>query len=156
MNVIVREIASVPVRTTVGTWQAVVDLLAPQPSAGRDRLLELTNVAAVLIAEEYTTLAPIIVLPGSGPRVRVRTVHGLDGVDTQSDEMPLTAPPCAGEAWRISLPCGIEDIEEIRASLKPHPWAEVRDVTDGITAEAHASVRKDAPTFTIDIAEMER
>ena len=135
MSVMVRSIASVPVRTSTETWRAIVDLLAPTASPGRDRLLAVTNVAAILIAEEYTQQAPIVVTPAAGARVRVRTVHGTDAVDAQEDEIPLAVSPCAGTAWTMSLPCGIDDIDEIRGALRSHLGIEVRDLTDGIAVE---------------------
>jgi len=156
MSVMVRSIASVPVRTSTETWRAIVDLLARAASPGRDRLLAVTNVAAILIAEEYTQQAPIVVTPAAGARVRVRTVHGTDAVDAQTDEIPLAVSPCAGTAWTMSLPCGIDDIEEIRASLSTHSWITVRDVTDGITADPSEPSTKSAGSLVINYEEMGR
>lgn len=156
MSVMVRGIASVPVRTSTETWRAIVDLLAPAASPGRDRLLAVTNVAAILIAEEYIQQAPIVVAPAAGARVRVRTVHGADAVDAQADEIPLAVSPCAGTAWTMSLPCGIDDVEEIRASLSAHSWITVRDVTEGITTDPSESSTKSAGSLVIDYEEMGR
>ena len=60
-------------------------------------------------------------------------MHGLDAVDALAGEIPLAASPCAEPGWTMSLPCGIDDIDEIRGALRGHPGIEVRDVTDGIT-----------------------
>lgn len=129
-----REVAAIPVRTSVETWQAVSSLLARPGTDSRTRLEEVTNIAAVLITAEYTKQAPIVVMPGEGPRVRIRTVHGPDAEEARAQEIPLTLSPCAGSGWTMSLPCGVDDIEEIRAALGSHPGFEVRDVTEGITA----------------------
>ncbi len=128
-----RAVAAIPVRTSVETWEAITGLLAPADSAGRSRLESVTNIAVVLITAEYTQQAPIVVMPSNGPRIRIRTVHGVDAEEARTEEVPLTARPCADPGWTMSLPCGVDDIEEIRDALRAHPGIEVRDVTEGIT-----------------------
>jgi hypothetical protein len=154
MTVVSRAVAAIPVRTSAGTWQAVADLLAPPGSAGRRQLEEVTNVAAILIAAEYTRQAPIVVIPASGPRVRIRTIHGPDAAEASVDELPLAIRPCAQPGWEMSLPCGVDDIDEIRAALRGHAGIEVRDVTDGITLGEDTA----QPTgqWSISYDEMER
>jgi hypothetical protein len=156
VSVVIRNIASVPVRTSVGTWKAIVDLLAPAPGLGRDELLAVTNAAAILISEEYTAQAPIIVVPASGARVRVRTVHGEDAIATQSEERALTVSPCLGTNWSVSLPCGIDDVDEIRAALDAHTQITVRDLAEGLAVELPEQQAKSAGTITIDYEEMNR
>jgi hypothetical protein len=138
VSVVSRAVAAIPVRTSVGTWEAITDLLAPAGSVGRSRLEGVTNIAAVLISAEYTQQAPIVVMPSTGPRVRIRTVHGLDAAEAHAEEIPLTIRPCAEPGWTLSLPCGVDDIEEIRAALRSHPGIEVRDITEGITVDEPA------------------
>jgi len=133
MSVVSRAVAAIPVRTSVGTWEAITDLLAPADTAGRRRLEEVTNIAAVLITAEYTQQEPIVVMPSSGPRIRIRTVHGADAEEARTEEVSLASSPCAEPGWTLSLPCGVDDIEEIRAALRAHPGFEVRDLTEGIT-----------------------
>jgi hypothetical protein len=139
----------------VATWKTISDLLAPAGSAGRGRLDAVTNIAAILITAEFTRQAPIVVIPAIGPRVRIRTAHGIDATETQAGEIPLAVRPCADPGWTVSLPCGIDDIDEIRAALDRHPGIDVRDVTDGITVDEPA----DGPAgegWSIDYEEMER
>jgi hypothetical protein len=155
VTVVSRHVAAVPVRTSTATWGAVAGLLAPAGSAGRGRLEAVTNIAAILIAAEYTWQAPIVVIPAGGPRVRVRTIHGLDAVETLPEEIPLAVQPCAEPGWTVSLPCGVDDIEEIRAALSSHPGIEVRDVTDGITVGAPTAGGVGGE-WSIDSGEMER
>ena len=150
-----RTVAAIPVRTSVATWKAVTDLLAPEGSAGRERLGAVTNIAAVLITAEYTRQAPIIVIPASGPRIRILTTHGPDAAEAQVAEIPLAVSPCAEPGWTMSLPCGVDDIEEIRAALGRHPGIKVRDVTDGITVDEPAQGAA-ADGWSIDYEEMER
>jgi hypothetical protein len=155
VTVVSRTVAAVPVRTSVATWKAITDLLAPAGSAGRRRLEAVTNIAAILITAEYTQQAPIVVIPASGPRIRIRTAHGLDAAETQAGEIALAVSPCAGPAWTMSLPCGIDDIEEIRAALGNHPGIEARDVTEGITVDEPPESAA-AGGWSIDYEEMER
>ena len=133
MSVVSRAVAAIPVRTSVGTWEAITDLLAPADTVGRRRLEGVTNIAAVLITAEYTQQEPIVVMPSSGPRIRIRTVHGADAEEARTEEVSLASSPCAEPGWTLSLPCGVDDIEEIRAALRAHPGIEVRDLTEGIT-----------------------
>lgn len=155
MSVVSRAVAAIPVRTSVGTWEAITGLLAPAGSAGRRRLEGVTNIAAVLITAEYTQQAPIVVMPGSGPRVRIRTVHGLDAEEACTEEIPLAISPCAEPGWTLSLPCGVDDIEEIREALRPHPGIEVHDVTDGITVD-EPTPSSGAEEWSINYDELER
>lgn len=154
MNAVARNVAAVPVRTSVKTWEAIAGLLAPAGSPGRLRLDAVTNIAAILITAEYTGQAPIVVMPASGPRVRIRTVHGLDAVDALPGEIPLPASPCAEPGWSLSLPCGIDDIDEIRRALRGHPGIEVRDLTDGVTVEKPAAAEDVA--WSVNYDEMEK
>jgi hypothetical protein len=55
----------------------------------------------------------------------------------------------------MSLPCGVDDIEEIRAALSRHPGIEVRDVTDGITID-EPGADADGGAWSIDYDELER
>jgi hypothetical protein len=153
VNAVARTVAAIPARTSVRTWEAITGLLAPAGSPGRDRLDAITNIAAILITAEYTQQAPIVVMPASGPRVRIRTVHGMDAVDALADEIPLAANPCAEPGWNMSLPCGIDDIDEIRAALRGHPGIDVRDLTEGITAEETAAAG--AAAWSVNYDELE-
>jgi hypothetical protein len=155
MTVVARRLASVPVRTSVDTWTVVVELLTPAGGAARTELEGVTNIAAMLIAEEYTRDAPIVVTPHQGKRIRIYTVHGADAVDARDDEAPLAIYPLQEPGWAISLPCGIDDIDDIRTALDAHPNITVRDTTDGITVEATIGASA-AGSLEIDYEEMER
>ncbi|GGQ45267.1 hypothetical protein GCM10010267_04380 [Streptomyces griseorubens] len=141
MSVTARRIASVPYRTSSQTWQAIVDLLAPEGSPARSTLLSAGGPSAVIIAEEYTSGAPIVVLPVTGPRIRIRTVHGADAFDAAEDETPLMSRPLDQPGWTLSLPCAADDLDELRAALAGHSQITVRslddDVDDTASAQAH-------------------
>jgi len=156
VSVIARRIAAVPVRTSVETWRAIADLLAPTTSAARQQLDAVTNVGAMLVAEEYTALTPVIVQPASGARIRIYTVHGEDAIDAQAYEQPLASWPLDQPGWAISLPCGAVDLDEVRAALVGHPAFAVRDVADGIEAGQGDPQAAGAAALIIDLEEMSR
>ena len=54
----------------------------------------------------------------------------------------------------MSLPCGIDDIDEIRDALRGHPGIEVRDLTDGITVEETAPAAG-AAAWSVNYDELE-
>lgn len=156
MSVVSRRVSSVPVRTSVGTWNTVVALLTAADQAARTSLEAITSIAAMLITEEYTRDAPIVVTPATGPRVRIYTVHGATAIDGGEGEAPLATWPLAEPGWRLSLPCGIDDIDDVRAALAPYPFIDVRDTTEGITVDAGAPAPRTAGTVSINYEEMER
>ena len=155
MSVVTRRVSSVPVRTSVGTWNAVIALLTAPDHAARASLEAITNVAAMLITEEYTRDAPIVITPVAGLRVRIYTVHGTAAIDGGEDEVPLATWPLAQSGWRLSLPCGIDDIDDVRSALRPYPSIDVRDTTEGIAVDAAAASRVAGPV-SINHEEMER
>ncbi|MEW1568585.1 hypothetical protein AB0454_37130 [Streptomyces sp. NPDC093509] len=143
MSVIARRIASAPHRTSSQTWQAIVDLLAPNAGTARTTLLAVVGPSSVTIAEEYTSNAAIVVMPATGPRIRIRTVHGSDALDAAQSETPLSSRPLDQTGWLLSLPCAEDDLDELRAALAGHSQVSVRalddDVPDGIPAQARGA-----------------
>ncbi|MEV1285509.1 hypothetical protein, partial [Modestobacter sp. NPDC049651] len=108
MSVTSRQVPSVPVRTSVATWNTIIDLLTPAGADTRTELVAVTSTVAMLIAEEYTGEAPIVVMPATGDRIRDYTVHGPPAVEGE-DPAPLATWPLAEPGWRVSLPCGAVD-----------------------------------------------
>lgn len=168
MSVISRKMISVPVRTSVETWTAIIDLLSASDEPARNSLKMIGNVAAMLIAEEYTREVPIVVVPIVGDRIRIYTVHGTAAVEAEdTDETPLASWPLSTAGWTLSLPCGVDDIDDVRAALLPYPFADVRDMTEGITvnsasggavggaADAEPAVRRSG-AVVINYNELER
>ena len=132
MTTIARRVASVPVRTSVETWQAICALLAQPGTAAHGDLTAVSSIAAVLIAEEYTSAAPVIVTAGGSPRLRVDTVHGDDAPDAEADEEPLPLGSCENDDWAVSLPCAAVDLAEITSALDGSTRFTVRDLDEGI------------------------
>jgi hypothetical protein len=157
-SAISRRIAAVPARTSTETWQAIVDLLAEAGSEAHQELTAITSIAAILISEEYTRDAPIVVKPMSGARIRVRTVHGVDAIEAINDETPLYAGGLSEPGWSLSLPCGSDDLDEITAALSGMAAITVRDTSEGISASAadRTNVGARAAVPVIDLNEMGR
>jgi hypothetical protein len=145
----------VPVRTSVATWNTIIDLLTAPDASAAAELAGVTSTVAMLIAEEYTREAPIVVMPATGDRVRVYTLHGPAAVEGE-DPAPLATWPLAGPEWRISLPCGAVDLDEVRTALQPYPRFAVRDVTEGITAASVPPAPRTSGRVSINYAELER
>ncbi|MBX6750985.1 MAG: hypothetical protein IRY85_15150 [Micromonosporaceae bacterium] len=155
MSVVSRRVASVPVRTSADTWKAVVALIAAPNDDAHSTLTAISNLASMLIAEEYTRDAPIVVIPASGPRVRIYTSHGEAAIEGDDEaQTPLATWPTAQPGWLLSLPCGIDDIDDARRALEAYPNIEVRDLTDGITVDAGA--QSTAGRLLINYDELER
>lgn len=162
-SVIARRIAAIPARTSVETWQTIVDLLAPPGSGAHRELTTITSVAAILIAEEYTRRAPIVIMPAAGARIRVHTVHGVEAIEAIGEETPLYGGGLTQPGWRMSLPCGADDLDDITAELAAMPAITVRDLSEGLSVQAAgaADVAANAAPATgtmpfVDLTEMRR
>lgn len=145
MTVHARRIASIPRRTATGTWRAICELLSAPDSAPRHELQQVVGIAAALITEEYARDAAIVV-SGTGPQVRIYTLHGEAAIEADPlDENPLNHDPTSGD-WTMSLPCGEDDLEEARQAVACFPHVTVRSLVDESPATsgrlAESSVRR--------------
>jgi hypothetical protein len=136
---IARRIASVPVRTSSATWKAIVDLIAAPGSDAATKLLSIGGLASMVIAEESAMIAPIVILPANGPRLRIYTVHGEDAIDTEGLETPLSSYPTAEPGWTLSLPCPASDLQFAELATARLPEVLVRDMNDGLQVENSTS-----------------
>jgi hypothetical protein len=138
MTVYARRIASVPARSAVETWSAVVELIAPDPSSSaRSDLAAAAGIAHSVIASEVE--GPFVLF-GEGPRVRVYCVYGDDALlDDDVNENPLPHDPTEGD-WHLSMPCPPEDLEWVQRKLVSSTRVSARDenadVDDGGYAES--------------------
>jgi hypothetical protein len=128
VTVLARRFASTPVRSTSQTWAAIRDVIAPDPGEARDELGAATGLMAMLIAEEATRTRPLIV-SGSGPMVRIYTLHGEDALDDEPNETPLPHVPTTG-SWKLALAVSDEDAKWVAGELErfPHLTLTVPDV----------------------------
>lgn len=128
---VARTFNSVPARTAVATWRAIVDLIAPSVGEARTELLSIEGVACSLITDKAMT-APIIVT-GKGPRVRIYCVYDDDAIEGDSaNESGLATNPTEGD-WAVSLPCDDADLTWVQSALADRSTRIVaRDKSKGI------------------------
>jgi hypothetical protein len=152
VTTVARRFASTPLRTATETWSAIVDILCPDAGEGRDELEGAAGVIAMLIADEATRARPIIVT-GTGPQVRIYSVHGPDAVDgTNVNEGGLAQNPTTG-TWTLVLPVPDEDVEWVTAKLAEWPHI----VVAGPSEESNAA--SEVPVVNmpvIDLTELRR
>ena len=136
-TVVTRRVAAVPHRTAGEAWTVVAALLATPGSAAHDELLAAAGPAVMLIAEEATAANPIVVTAGSGPRYRIYTLHGDAAISGDAGEQPLPTLPGQDDGWRVALPCGADDLDDVAGALAAAPH--VTAYAPGAPAEAGAA-----------------
>lgn len=157
MTVVARRVAAIPKRTSTDTWRAIVALLADPGSPGHAELTGVTNVAAMLIADECTRDAPIVVTAAAGPRVRIYTVHGENAFDDDEvNEIPLATYPTGEAEWQTSLPCLDDELAVTSAALGAQPHVVARSVLDDLTAATAAASSAIGGGAVFNRAELER
>lgn len=157
MTVVARRVAAIPKRTSTETWRAIAALLAAPGSSAHDELTAATNVAGMLIADEYTRDAPIVVTAAAGPRVRIYTGHGEDALDDDEvNETPLAAYPTEESQWQLSLPCLADDLDVTTAALAAHPHLVARSAADDVAPLTSSTSAAAGGGVVINLAELER
>lgn len=117
MTAVRREIISVPRRTPAETWDAIAELVSKDSSDARADLHAARHVATALIAQE-STKDEAAIFSGTGPQVRVYTLHNDDSIEAApDDEQPLVTYVAAGD-WSASLPADSSDVEWAADALK--------------------------------------
>jgi len=155
MTIHARRIASIPCRTATETWRTICELITPQDGAARRELQAIVGVASALITEEYTQGAPIV-LAGTGPQVRIYTLHGDAAIEADSlDEAPLNHDPTDGD-WTLSLPCGDDDLDETLRAVSESPHIEVRSLADQACSSSTSAKQLITPRPVIDLAALEQ
>lgn len=147
MTIIARRIASVPARSGVDTWAAIVDLIAPnRESEARKELEEAAGVAYAVIASEVS--APFVIY-GSGPRIRIYCVYGDDALlGDDVNENPLPHDPTEGD-WHLSIPCPKEDLEWTRRKVDGCERVSIR-AEDETVAENEGRSTSASREFNVD------
>ena len=158
MTVVARRIASVPRRTSVETWQRVMDLVSKEDSEARAELSSIASVASMLIAEEHTKDAPLTI-SGTGPPVRIYTLHGEEAIEHDlEDESEFAFDPTADDSWLLSLPAADEDVGIAQTALVDAPHVEVRDLSEAdrsTPAQKTTSSRREQD-LRLDLEELHR
>jgi len=156
VTVVARRIAAIPVRTAVESWERVVELVTAAGSDARAELLDITSIAAMLIADEQTKDNAITVA-GGGPLVRVYTVHNDDAIEhDDADEADLAFDPTNGDDWTLTLPASSADVAMVEEAVADAPHVAVRDVDAAAMAEARAAAKAVPTVPEFDLTELER
>jgi hypothetical protein len=141
-----RSFAASPVRRAAITWEAIVDVVAPEGSSGRAELVALSGIATSLIAAEAWRATPLIVSQ-VGPQLRVYTLHDEDAiVGDDINEDSLAWSPTDGD-WALEMPCPPEDVEWVTAAA-----AEISarvTIADATATRAAATTTKVAAGVTV-------
>lgn len=117
MTVVARRFVATPQRTASETWQAITTLICQDDSSARQEFEAATGCGANSIVEEALRNHPLVVR-GSGPRLRVYTLHGDDAVSGEDkNEDALSWKPTDG-TWTVDLPCTGEDLDWVAKELK--------------------------------------
>lgn len=116
MTVVARTFSSIPTRSALDTWFAIIDLLARRAgSAARQELESIAGIASSLITREAMTAA--IVVHGCGPRVRIYCLYNEDAITADAaNEKELAFDATDGD-WHMSLPCPADDLAWVSNSL---------------------------------------
>jgi hypothetical protein len=125
-----RDIASLPARTAMETWGAIVKLITGADSVDAEQLEAAASVVCSAIADEHLAMVPIV-LKGGGSRLVVYTVHGADAMEVGLAVDKLSWNPTASDAWAMTIPCSDEDLGWMSKTLKERaPRITVHDVNE--------------------------
>ena len=114
-TVIARRVAASPARTAAGTWEKIVEILAPDDKARKELALAAGVVCSAIASE--ATKDDAIVVWGGGARVRIYNLFYEDAITGDgANEDGLMASPCDGD-WKMSIPCPPEDLTWSSAQL---------------------------------------
>jgi hypothetical protein len=150
MTVVARTFCSIPKRSALETWTAIVVLLAPKAGSEARRELEsVAGIASSLITREAMN-SPIVVY-GCGPRVRIYCVYNEDAITGDAaNENKLAFDATEGD-WHMSLPCPSDDLDWVTGALaKKTKRITARDQAEEVssdeTLEAVKATRTDGGT----------
>ena len=151
MTVVARRFLSIPERSASATWDAISQLLAPEPdSAAAAELRSVAGVASSLISREAMT-SPIVVW-GAGPRARIYCLYNDDAFEGDDvNESALSFDPTDGE-WYMSLPCPAEDLSWVQNALKSKSKRiTARDMETALDSDEEESSRNSASETVVDL-----
>jgi hypothetical protein len=145
-----RAFAASPVRRASATWEAIVDVVAPEGSPGRGELVAVSGIAASLIAAESWRRAPAIV-SGAGPQLRIYCLHDEDAITGEdASEAGLTWSPTDGD-WTMEMPCPPDDLDWVATALADAAThVKVVDATVKRATEVKATRASAGPANGID------
>jgi hypothetical protein len=144
MTVVARTFCSIPKRSALETWTAIVSLLAPKDgSAARRELESVAGIASSLITREAMK-SPIVVY-GCGPRVRIYCVYNEEAITGDAANENKLAFDATDGDWHMSLPCPAEDLDWIAGALaKKTRRITARDQGEAVESEDSSQALKAA------------
>ena len=144
MTVVARTFCSIPKRSALETWAAIVALLAPKAgSEARGELEIVAGIASSLITREAMN-SPIVVY-GCGPRVRIYCVYNDDAITGDAANESKLAFDATDGDWHMSLPCPAEDLDWIVGALgKTSKRITARDQAEAVESEDSSQASKAA------------
>jgi hypothetical protein len=142
MTVVARTFCSIPKRSALDTWAAIVDLLAPRTGSDSRRELEsVAGIASSLITREAMA-APIVVY-GCGPRVRIYCVYNEDAITGDTANEKRLAFDATDGDWLMSLPCPADDLGWVVGALaKKTKRITARDQGEAVESEESSQASK--------------
>jgi hypothetical protein len=148
-----RIVRSTPYRTSVQTWDFIVELLT-RNNSHPDALAELKSVAGIacsLITDQALREATMVITC-DGPRTRIRCLYdddGLDGADAKEDVLGFD--PLKGD-WAVSLPCDEENLRWVqRALVAKSSRITARDAKYKLSEEAEKKVSAATDPMTVNM-----
>lgn len=144
MTVMARTFCSIPKRSALETWTAIVSLLAPKASSEARRELEsVAGIASSLITREAMN-SPIVVY-GCGPRVLIYCVYHEDAITADTANENKLAFDATDGDWHMSLPCPADDLNWVVGALaKKTKRITARDQAAAVESEDSSQALKAA------------
>lgn len=142
MTVVARTFCSIPKRSALETWAAIVALLAPKAGSEARRELEfVAGITSSLITREAMS-SPIVVY-GCGPRVRIYCVYNEDAITGDAANESKLAFDATDGDWHMSLPCPADDLDWVVGALaKKTKRITVRDQAEAVESEDSSQALK--------------
>lgn len=142
-----RDIASIPRRSAVETWQEIIRLITGDDSVDAASLTAAASVMESLISDEHPAKVPIVV-KGVGSRLVIYCLFGEDAMDADLDVDKLGWNPTAGE-WAMTAPTDAVDVPWMNETLLERaPRISVHDVR--VAPADDEATRSSAPELKID------
>lgn len=144
MTVVARTFCSIPKRSALETWTAIVALLAPKAgSEARRELQSVAGIASSLITREAMN-SPTVVY-GCGPRVRIYCVYNEDAITGDAANENKLAFDATDGDWHMSLACPADDLDWVVGALaKKTKRITARDQSEAVESEDSSQALKAA------------
>jgi len=110
-----RDVASLPVRSGMQTWDAIVDLIVSTDSIDAEQFRAARSTMSMLLSEGLYEEKPLTVV-GDTHRVVVYCPYGENALAADFEVNSLGFNPTAGN-WSLHVPCVPEHLEWVATKL---------------------------------------